>query len=46
MTERKTLYDGVSNAAWGYFFLYFNINLGAVNILPRFVGWLLFLAAI
>lgn len=46
MTDRKTLYDGVSNAAWGYFFLYFNINLGAVNILPRFVGWLLFLAAI
>ena len=46
MTGRKTLYGGVSNAVWGYFFLYFNINLGAVNILPRFVGWLLFLAAI
>lgn len=46
MTDRKTLYDGASNAAWGYFFLYFNINLGTVNILPRFVGWLLFLAAL
>nr|WP_326184962.1 hypothetical protein [uncultured Oscillibacter sp.] len=46
MTDRKTLYDGVSHAAWGYFFLYFNINLGSINILPAFVGWLLFLSAI
>lgn len=46
MTERKTLYNGVSNAAWGYFFLYFDVNFGTVSILPRFVGWLLFLAAI
>ncbi len=46
MTGRKTLYDGVSNAAWGYFFLYFDVNFGTVSILPRFVGWLLFLAAI
>lgn len=32
--------------AWGYFFLYFNINIGTLNILPSFVGYLLFLSAI
>lgn len=46
MTDRETIYNGLSNAAWGYFFLYFNINLGSINILPAFVGWLLFLSAI
>ncbi|MGM9606214.1 MAG: hypothetical protein ACI3XJ_01775 [Oscillospiraceae bacterium] len=46
MTDRETLYKGASYAAWGYLFLYLDINLGTVSILPRFVGWLLFLAAI
>lgn len=46
MTNWNALYRGVSRAAWGYFFLYFNINLGSVNILPEFVGFLLFLSAI
>ena len=46
MTDRQTLYTGVSRAAWGYFFLYFNINLGPVSILPSFVGFLLFLSSI
>lgn len=46
MTDRETLYKGVSQAAWGYFLLYFDINLGTVSILPRFAGYLLFLSAI
>ena len=46
MPDRKTIYDGLSCAAWGYFFLYFNINLGNVSILPSFVGYLLLLSAI
>ena len=46
MTDRQTLYTGVSRAAWGYFFLYFNINLGRVSILPSFVAFLLFLSSI
>ena len=46
MTDRKTLYDGISHAAWGYLFLYLDINLGTVSVLPRFVGWLMFLSAI
>ena len=46
MTDQNTLYSGLSNAAWGYFFLNFDINLGTVSIFPRFVGFLLFLSAI
>lgn len=46
MNDRKTMYDGLSCAAWGYLFLILDINLGTVSILPRFVGWLLFLDAI
>lgn len=47
--ERETVYSGLSSAAWGYFFLHINVNLGfnqaSVNVLPRFVGWLLLLSA-
>lgn len=46
MTDYRKLYDGITKVAWGYFFLYFHINLGSVNILPDFVGYLLFLSAI
>ncbi len=46
MTHRETLYRGVSHAAWGYFFLYFHITLGTINLLPAFVGYLLFLSSI
>ena len=46
MTHRQTMYDALSKAAWGYFFLYFDINLGSVSVLPSFVGFLLFLSAI
>ena len=46
MTQREDLYRGTSRAAWGCFFLYFNINLGPVNILPAFGAYLLFLSAI
>ncbi len=46
MTDYENLYGGIGKAAWGYFFIYFNINLGSVSILPAFVGYLLFLSAI
>lgn len=46
MNEPNQLYDGLSQAAWGYFFVSFDFNLGTVSILPRFVGWLLLLYAI
>lgn len=46
MIDREKLYNGIGNAAWGYLFIYFNINLGTLNILPNFVGYLLFHSAI
>lgn len=42
----EKLYRGVSHAAWAYFFLYFNVNLGSLNILPDFVCYLLLWSAI
>lgn len=46
MLNREQLYEGLSHAAWGYFFMSFDINLGTINILPRFVGFLMILSAI
>ena len=46
MTDYRKLYDGISKAAWGYFFIYFNINIGSVSLIPSFIGYLLFLSAI
>lgn len=46
MSETEKLYTGVSRAAWGCIFLYFNINLNSINILLNFVGYLLFLSSI
>lgn len=40
------MYRGLSHAAWGYFFLHFDFNIGTVSIFPRFVGYLLFLSTI
>lgn len=40
------MYAGLSHAAWGYFFLNFDFNLGTVSIFPRFVGYILFFLAI
>ncbi len=45
MTDRKRMYNGASNAAWGYVLLYFDINLGRVSILPKWAGFLLLLSA-
>ena len=46
MANWKVGYTGVTRLAWGYFFLYFDFNLGPVSILPDFVGYLLFLSGI
>ena len=46
MTESNQLYTGLSQAAWGYFFLTFDFNLGTVSVLPRFVGFYLLFSAI
>lgn len=46
VTDYQRLHGGISKAAWGYVFLYFNININEVSLLPSFIGYLLFLAAI
>lgn len=46
MTKYDALYSGITKAAWGYLFLYFHINIGTVSILPKFVGYILFLQTI
>jgi len=46
MTENQKIYKGISNVAWGYFFLYFNFNINNVSILPEFIGYMLFYSAI
>ena len=46
MTDYTKVYNGISKAIWGYFFLYFNINLGTISILPSFIGYILFLKSI
>ena len=44
--ERERRYAGVSSLAWGWLFIYFDLNLGPVSLTPRFVGYLLFLRGI
>ena len=46
MIDRQKLYDGIGKCAWGYIFLYFDINLGTVSILPDFIAFANFLGAI
>lgn len=46
MTKYDALYSGITKAAWGYLFLYFHINIGTVSILPKFIGYILFLQTI
>ncbi len=46
MTDWENLYRGLSHAAWGYLFVTVDFNLNSVSVLPRFVGFLLFLSAI
>lgn len=45
MTDRQTMYGGLTCAAWGYFFLFFDFNLGTVSVLPAFAGYLMLRAA-
>lgn len=46
MIDYEKIYSGITKAIWGYFFLYFDINLGTISIFPSFVGYILFLKAI
>lgn len=45
-TDYQKLQGSLLKVILGYVFLYININIGQVNLLPVFVGYLLFLSAI
>lgn len=46
MEEKKGFYSAVGGVAWGYLLLHLDINLGSVNILPEWLGYLLILDAL
>ena len=46
MEERKGLYSSLGKIAWGYVFIYLNFNLGSIDILPSWAGWLLICSAL
>lgn len=39
--ERNNLAHAVNLVGWGYFFLYINVTLGTINILPVWVAYIL-----
>jgi hypothetical protein len=41
--ERQRMADGVKLIAFGYLLLHLNLNLGSLNILPDWLGYILFL---
>lgn len=46
MNERQQFCSAVKKIAWGYLFLYLNLNLGTLNILPNWFFYVLLLQAI
>ena len=44
--EREKLAEAVKSIAWGYVLLHVNINLGSLNILPNWAGYVMMLGAI
>ncbi|MBQ8390482.1 MAG: hypothetical protein IJX52_05835, partial [Oscillibacter sp.] len=46
MKEENTLSQTLKYIFWGHLLLYFNINLGSINILPNWAGYLLLLQAL
>lgn len=42
----SSTYRSLTKIAWGYVFLHLNLNLGTLNVLPNWVGYLLFFSAI
>ena len=46
MTKQQKLYKGISKAAIGFFFVFFNFSINKIDLLPSFIGYLFFLSAI
>lgn len=46
MDRKEQLYKAIKRIGWGYVMLYFDINLGTIDILPAFYGFWFFYEAI
>lgn len=46
MTEYEKLYSGIGKVAWGYFFIYFDLKINGISLLPAFIGYFLLLSAV
>lgn len=46
MSGREKLLTAVKFIAWGYIFIHLDINLGTLNILPNWVGYILLMKAL
>ena len=44
--NKMNLCQAVKHIAWGYVLLHFNINLGPLNVLPNWAGYLLMVGAL
>ena len=44
--EKEKLASAVKQIAWGYVLLHVNVNLGTLNILPNWLGYVLMLSAL
>lgn len=44
--EREKLCQAIKKAAWGYVLLHLNFNLGTINILPNWLGYIFILQAL
>lgn len=44
--NKMDLCQAVKHIAWGYVLLHFNLNLGALNVLPNWAGYLLMAGAL
>ncbi len=44
--REKLISYGIKNVAIGYIFIYFNINIGVMDILPGWAGYLIILSAL
>ena len=43
MEEYKKYYSAITKIAWGYIFIYVNINISTIDILPSFAGYAMML---
>lgn len=46
MKAQTSMYEALTHVAWAYLLLFLNFNLGTLNLLPNWLGYLLILSAL